>query len=73
MLKMSQLFGYGNVDELVERNAFLLRKVLRYSAHGGHEPKGKLAYGDFFLNHRHRLYLLIRNLLNSSAGVSTSR
>jgi hypothetical protein len=28
MLKMSELFRNGKVDELVERNAFLLRKVL---------------------------------------------
>jgi hypothetical protein len=73
MLKMSELFGHGNVDELVERNAFLLREVLRYPAHGGHEPEGKLAHGDFLLTHRHKLYLLFRTLLNSSAGVNTSR
>jgi hypothetical protein len=36
MLKMSELFRYGKVDELVERNAFLLREVLRYPAYGRH-------------------------------------
>ena len=48
MLKMSEFFRYGKVDEMVERNALLLRKVLRHPANGGPKPEGKLAYGNFF-------------------------
>jgi hypothetical protein len=51
MLKMSELFGHGNVDELVERNALLLRVVLRYPAHGGHETERKLAHSNFLLTY----------------------
>ena len=56
---------------LVQRNALLLRVVLRYPAHGGHETERKLAHSNFLLTYRHRLYFLFRTLLNSSAGVNT--
>jgi hypothetical protein len=29
MLKMSEFLRYGDIDELVERDAFLLREILR--------------------------------------------
>jgi len=42
MLKMSEFFRYGKVDEMVERNALLLRKILGHTANGGHQPEGAL-------------------------------
>jgi hypothetical protein len=53
MLKMSEPFGHSSVDELVERNTFLLREVFRYSTHGGDKPEGKLADNGFFLTRGH--------------------
>jgi hypothetical protein len=46
MLKVSELFGYGDFDELVERDAFLFREVFRYSEHRCLEPKWELVHGN---------------------------
>jgi hypothetical protein len=49
VLKVSELFGYGDIDELVERDTFFLREVFRNPAHRWHEPKRELGHGNLFL------------------------
>ena len=49
MLKMGELLRDGDIDELVERDAFPLGECFSTFAHRGHEPERKLARReDFF-------------------------
>jgi hypothetical protein len=55
VLKVSEFFGYGDIDELVERDAFPLREVFRYPAHRWHEPKWELVHGNLLLVGGHKI------------------
>jgi hypothetical protein len=49
MLKMGELLRHGDIDELVERDAFFQREILRNPTHRGHEPERKFVHDNFLL------------------------
>jgi hypothetical protein len=55
MLKMSEFFRHGDIDELVERNAFFQREILRNPTHRGHEPERKFVHDNLLLACGHTL------------------
>jgi hypothetical protein len=59
VLKMSELFGYGDVDELIEGYAFSRGEAFGNLAHGWHEPKGEFTDGCVLSTGRHDCYLLV--------------
>lgn len=72
MLKVGELFGDGDVDELVQRDTLSLREILSNLSNRWHETKREFADRGFWGINWHGLYPLLGLPFSSSAGVKTS-